>query len=212
MKPYRLQDFLLWLLPIPFLIWLALLFAPCLGGNLLSILDSLTCALKKPFSVTWTDRSLKIILLFLLIYAGAAGMYLSSRPKLREGEEHGSARWGSTKELNRMISQSESFPLTKHVRLGMDTHLHRRNLNILVLGGSGAGKTRSLALPNIMEVNCSYVITDPKWTVFKDNKNVVLFNSGFSQILMKPERQKSPKNRQKFEFSYVSEERGPSQL
>lgn len=162
LKPHRLQDLLLWLLPIPFLIWFALLLAPCLGGNLLSILDSLSGALRKPLSVTWTDRSLKAVFLFLLVYAGTAGAYLSSRPKLREGEEHGSARWGFPKELNRMISQKESFPLTEHVRLGMDTHLHRRNLNILVLGGSGAGKTRSLALPNIMEANCSYVITDPK--------------------------------------------------
>ena len=48
----------------------------------------------------------------------------------------------------------------------MDTHKHRRNLNVFVLGGSGAGKTRFVALPNILEANCSYVITDPKRAVF----------------------------------------------
>ena len=98
----------------------------------------------------------------LLLYGFGGLVYFGTRPNLRQGEEHGSAKWGSPKQLNGQLAQKLSFPLTRHVRIGMDTHKHRRNLNILTLGGSGAGKTRSLALPGIMECNCSYVITDPK--------------------------------------------------
>ena len=156
------QSMLLFLLPVPLIVWLGLLLAPCLGGNLFSILDRLSDAFAQPFSIVWTDHTLRTVFLLLLIYGSAAIGYLSSRPKTREGEEHGSAKWGNAKQLNRMISQKENFLLTQHVSIGMDTHLHRRNLNILVLGGSGAGKTRSLALPNILEANCSYVVTDPK--------------------------------------------------
>lgn len=118
-------------------------------------------ALQHPFSITWQENSLKCILVCLGIYGMAAVAFYGTRPKLREGEEHGSAKWGTPRQLNSVLRQKENFLLTKNVRLGMDTHQHRRNLNILVLGGSGAGKTRSLALPNIMEANCSYVITDP---------------------------------------------------
>ncbi len=143
-------------------IYLALLAAPCLGGNILEIAGRLAAALQTPFRVVWCPDSPKTVLAFLLIYGGGIAVRAGTRPKLREGEEHGSARWGSPKRLNARLAQKENFLLTKNVRLGMDTHLHRRNLNVLVLGGSGAGKTRSLALPNIMQANCSFVVTDPK--------------------------------------------------
>ena len=118
-------------------------------------------SVKSPFLITWQDNSLKCILVCLGIYGMSALAVYGTRPNLREGEEHGSAKWGTPRKLNSVLEQKENFLLTKKVRLGMDTHKHRRNLNTLVLGGSGAGKTRFLALPNIMEANCSYVITDP---------------------------------------------------
>ena len=156
------REWLLWLLFTPVVIWFALLAAPCRGGSILDVFDKLTVALQAPWQITWVENSAQTIGLFLILYGGGVAVYYSTKPKLREGEEHGSAKWGSPRQLNSQIAQKDSFPLTKHVRLGMDTHKHRRNLNILVLGGSGAGKTRSMALPNIMQANCSYVITDPK--------------------------------------------------
>ena len=69
---------------------------------------------------------------------------------------------GEPKTVKQSACSKKQLSLTRHVRIGMDSHKHRRNLNILALGGSGAGKTRSLALPGIMECNCSFVITDPK--------------------------------------------------
>ena len=143
-------------------VWFALLLAPCLGGSLLDVFNRLTEHMQSPFSIAWCQNSLRSLLLCLAIYAFGGIVYFGTRPNLRQGEEHGSAKWGSPKQVNAQIEQKQSFPLTKHVRLGMDTHKHRRNLNILTLGGSGAGKTRSLALPGIMECNASFVVTDPK--------------------------------------------------
>lgn len=141
--------------------WAALLAAPCLGGSLAEFMDRLTTALAQPFRIEWCDQSPRCLTLFLAAYAVGILVYYSSRPKLRVGMEHGSAVWGEPKQINAVLCQDDNIILTKRVRLGLDTHKHRRNLNILVLGGSGAGKTRYLALPNAMECNTSYVITDP---------------------------------------------------
>lgn len=143
-------------------VWFALLLAPCLDGSLLDVFSRLTKHMQSPFSIEWCQNTPRSLLLCLAIYAFGGIVYFGTRPNLRQGEEHGSAKWGSPKQVNAQIEQKQSFPLTKHVRLGMDTHKHRRNLNILTLGGSGAGKTRSLALPGIMECNASFVVTDPK--------------------------------------------------
>lgn len=143
-------------------VWFALLLAPCLGGSLLDVFNRLTEHMQSPLSIEWCQSTPRSLLLCLAIYALGGIVYFGTRPNLRQGEEHGSAKWGSPKQVNTQIEQKQSFPLTKHVRLGMDTHKHRRNLNILTLGGSGAGKTRSLALPGIMECNASFVVTDPK--------------------------------------------------
>ena len=156
------EDLLLYGILLLPTIWFALLLAPCLGGSLLDVFSRLTDHMQSPFSIAWCQNSLRSLLLCLAIYALGGIVYFGTRPNLRQGEEHGSAKWGSPKQVNAQIEQKQSFPLTKHVRLGMDTHKHRRNLNILTLGGSGAGKTRSLALPGIMECNASFVVTDPK--------------------------------------------------
>jgi len=143
-------------------VWFALILAPCLGGSLVDVFSRLTERIQTPWLIEWCADSPRSILMCLLLYGFGGLVYFGTRPNLRQGEEHGSAKWGSPKELNGQLAQKLNFPLTRHVKIGMDTHKHRRNLNILTLGGSGAGKTRSLALPGIMECNCSYVITDPK--------------------------------------------------
>ena len=156
------EDLLLFgVLLIP-TVWFALILAPCLGGSLVDVFSRLTERIQTPWQIEWCADSPRSILICLLLYGFGGLIYFGTRPNLRQGEEHGSAKWGSPKQLNGQLAQKLSFPLTRHVRIGMDTHKHRRNLNILTLGGSGAGKTRSLALPGIMECNCSYVITDPK--------------------------------------------------
>lgn len=140
----------------------ALLIAQCWDGSLLELLQKLTAALQSPLDITWTDQSAPSILICSGAYVFGLLLYSSTRKRTRDGEEHGSATWGSAQELNRMFAQKKSKILTRHVRLGLDSKKHRRSLNVLVIGGSGAAKTRSYVLPNVLEANTNYVITDPK--------------------------------------------------
>ena len=143
-------------------VWAALLIAQSLGGGLLEILSSLTAAMQQPFQIRWTSHSLLSILVCTGAYIMGITLYQSNQGRTRDGEEHGSAAWASPRQVNAMFAQKENKLLTKNVRLGLDTHKHRRSLNVLVIGGSGAGKSRSYVKPNILEANTNYVITDPK--------------------------------------------------
>lgn len=143
-------------------IWLALLLAQSLGGGLPELLRNLTSALEQPTNIIWTDKSLPTILICLAAYGMAVLLYRTNQGRTRDGEEHGSAVWATPASVNAQFAQKDSIPLTQHVRLGLDTHKHHRSLNVLVIGGSGAAKTRSFVLPNILTANTNYVITDPK--------------------------------------------------
>ena len=143
-------------------IWLALLLAQSLGDGLPELLRNLTAALEQPTNIVWTNKSLPTILICLAAYGMAVLLYRTNQGRTRDGEEHGSAAWATPASVNAQFAQKDSIPLTQHVRLGLDTHKHRRSLNVLVIGGSGAAKTRSFVLPNILTANTNYVITDPK--------------------------------------------------
>ena len=156
------NDTLFYLIGIIPVIWLALLLAQSLGGGLPELLRNLTAALEQPTNIVWTDKSLPTILICLAAYGMAVLLYRTNQGRTRDGEEHGSAAWATPASVNAQFAQKDSIPLTQHVRLGLDTHKHRRSLNVLVIGGSGAAKTRSFVLPNILTANTNYVITDPK--------------------------------------------------
>ena len=120
--------------------------------------------------VRWTEYSLRAILLFLSAYVGGIALYWSSRQNLRPGEEHGSARWGSVRELDRKYRDRDeemNVILTKHLRMSLDGRKHRRNLLQIVVGGSGSGKTRYVVKPNIMLANASFIVTDPKGEIVR---------------------------------------------
>ena len=146
-------------------VWGALLIAQSLGRGLPELLTNLTTALQHPLDIHCTDKSLLSILICTGLYIMGLCIYVSEQRRTRDGEEHGSAAWGSPRQVNAMFRQKENKILTRHVRLGLDTHKHRRSLNVLVIGGSGAAKTRSYVKPNILEANTNYVITDPKMEV-----------------------------------------------
>jgi len=156
------NDTLFYLIGIVPVVWLALLLAQSLGGGLPELLRNLTSALEQPTNIVWTDKSLPTILICLAAYGMAVLLYRTNQGRTRDGEEHGSAVWATPASVNAQFAQKDSIPLTQHVRLGLDTHKHRRSLNVLVIGGSGAAKTRSFVLPNILTANTNYVITDPK--------------------------------------------------
>ena len=156
------NDTLFYLIGIIPVVWLALLLAQSLGGGLPELLQNLTRALEQPTNIIWTDKSLPTVLICLAAYGMAVLLYRTNQGRTRDGEEHGSAAWATPASVNAQFAQKDSTPLTQHVRLGLDTHKHRRSLNVLVIGGSGAAKTRSFVLPNILTANTNYVITDPK--------------------------------------------------
>lgn len=146
-------------------VWLALLTAPFLGGGLAGIVLGLPGALSAPLDLNICGDSVKTVLIFLCAYLMGIGIYLSTRRNYRRGEEMGSAVWGDAVKLNkkyRAKPDSENKILTQNVKIGLDGRKHRRNLNVLVCGGSGAGKTRFYCKPNLMQANTSLVVLDPK--------------------------------------------------
>ena len=134
--------------------------------TIFEVLGRLNQLLEHPFQIHWNIYTLKFILTALCCYCLGIGMYYSSRKNQRPGEEYGSAGWGDPKALCRKYKDKTdpngNVILTMYVWIGMDGHKHRRNLNILVVGGSGSGKTRFFCLPGLLCANCSYLITDPK--------------------------------------------------
>ncbi len=158
---------ILFICAVPVIIWLALIIAGCYEQDikLFELIDRLTVAVNNPTHIVFNEYSLKAVLIFLFLYAMGIGVYFSSRENRRPGEEHGSARWGNVKSIVRRYADknsSSNIILTQNMRLGLNAKKHRRNLNVLVVGGSGAGKTRFYAKPNLMQCNTSFIVADPK--------------------------------------------------
>lgn len=164
-----------------FVIWLALMVAGCYEENikLFELLDRLTAAMNNPTHITLNEYSLKAVLIFLFLYAMGIGVYFSSRENRRPGEEHGSARWGNVKSVVRRYMDKDSYKniiLSQNMRLGLNAKKHRRNLNVLVVGGSGAGKTRFYAKPNLMQCNTSFIVADPKGEMLRSIAPLLIEN------------------------------------
>ena len=164
-----------------FVIWLALMVAGCYEENikLFELLDRLTVAVNNPTHIVVNEYSIKAVLIFLFLYAMGIGVYFSSRENRRPGEEHGSARWGNVKSVVRRYMDKESYKniiLSQNMRLGLNAKKHRRNLNVLVVGGSGAGKTRFYAKPNLMQCNTSFIVADPKGEMLRSIAPLLIEN------------------------------------
>ena len=152
-------------------VWLGLLIAPAAHGGLPEILARFPAAMNDPFHIELCGDSVKTVLVLLCVYGLSIGVFLSSRRNYRRGEEHGSAKWGSARAVNkkyRTMKPEENKLFTQNVRVGLDGRKHRRNLNTVVVGGSGAGKTRFYAKPNLCQANTSFVVLDPKGELLRD--------------------------------------------
>lgn len=157
-------------------IWISVLIAPCLEGGLPVMLPKLGEAFAHPFRFSWSQRTLPTILVLSAVYALILLIYHYTKPNYRRREEHGSAKWGEIKEVDKKYRQEPENMnkiLTQNVEIGYDAHAHRRNLNTLVVGGSGAGKTRFYAKPNIMQANTSFVVLDPKGEILRDTGSLL---------------------------------------
>ena len=160
--------FIIGLIPV---IWIALLIAPSVSGGLPTIIKDFPKTMENPFSIVLCSNSIKTILIFIVAYILGIGIYLSTKRNYRKREEHGSAKWGEAKDINKKYEQvpySTNKILTQNVCIGYDGRKHRRNLNTLIIGGSGAGKTRFYAKPNVMQANTSLIILDPKGEIARD--------------------------------------------
>ena len=157
-------------------IWIALLIAPAAKDGLIGIVRSFSEVMAHPFHIELCEDSLKTVLILLLVYGLAIGVRLSSDRNYRRRAEHGSAKWGAASQIDRKYAdrqRTENKILTQNVAIGLDGRKHRRNLNVLVCGGSGSGKTRFYAKPNIMNANTSYVVLDPKGELLRDTGNLL---------------------------------------
>ena len=153
-------------------VWLGLLIAPAAHGGLPEILARFPAAMNDPFHIELCGDSLKTVLVLLCVYGLSIGVFLSSRRSYRRGEEHGSAKWGNARAVNkkyRAIKPKENKIFTQNVRMGVDDRKHRRNLNTIVVGGSGAGKTRFYGKANLYQASTtSYLCLDCKGEMLRD--------------------------------------------
>ena len=161
------------------IVWLAVLMASCYepGMTIFTLMDAFSAATKNPFSLHWTTYTPKFIGIFLLLYGGAILFYYTGQKNTRPGEEHGSASWGSVRELDKKYRDKDAGKnviLTQHLQMSMNGKLHRRNLLQIIVGGSGSGKTRFLAKPNLMLANASFIVTDPKGEMLRAVGNLFL--------------------------------------
>ena len=167
-------DYLLWVILFIPVLWLAVALAQARNeaGNLAQMLEILSGLAGAPFSVHWTENAPKLVLIVSILYPMCVIYYLTEQADLRPGAEYGTARWGNAKSLNRKYQDRRhlrsNYLFTQNVRMGMDSHKHRHNLNVMVIGGSGAGKTRFYVKPNLMQSICSYIVLDPKGEILRD--------------------------------------------
>lgn len=145
------------------------------GENVFALLERFSTMVRRPDLLRWTAYTPRFLLVFLLLYGGGVLLYYADHENRRPGEEYGSAKWGNARELNKRYADQngKNVILTKRVSIGLDGYKHRRNLNILVVGGSGSGKTRFFCKPGIMSVNCSYLIVDPKGEMLRSTGHLL---------------------------------------
>ena len=165
--------FFLGVIPV---IWFAILIAPSMKNGLPQLIKDFPGIMENPFKFIWCDNSLKVIMVLLVSYLLGIAIYISTKRNYRKNEEHGSAKWGEVNEINKKYQQfpeSSNKILTQNVSIGYDGRKHRRNLNTIVIGGSGAGKTRFYAKPNVMQANTSLIILDPKGEIARDEGHLL---------------------------------------
>lgn len=159
-----------------FIAWLSVLVAPCIHEGLFDAIIYLNEAMNSPFSFELCQDTLKCILISETIYSFSYLAYYYNRKNYRRNEKYGSAKWANNKAVNKKYTEkdySSNKILSQNVRIGLDGRRHRRNLNTLVIGGSGAGKTRFFGKPNLMQCNTSFVVLDPKGEQLRDVGNLL---------------------------------------
>ena len=177
------------ILVIP-VVYVAIKFAPYSEKGIFNLFVNAENIFAEPFRLQWLGKeTLRWVGVFLLFYGLMVGAFLSTRRNYRRGEEAGSAKWGIPAQINARYSYRDpnrksrngssteaafnNKIMTRHVQLGLDSYQHKRNLHTMIIGGSGAGKTRYFCLPNVMQANTSFVILDPKGEILRTTGNLL---------------------------------------
>ena len=178
----RVLIYALGALPV---VWIALLLAPSLSEGLPGLLRNLGSVFDHPFAIQWGENSLKTVLALLCVYGFALMVYLSNNRNYRRGEEYGSAKWGSPEKLRKYAEKeyTRNIILTQNVRIGLNGRKHKRNLNVVIVGGSGAGKSFKVVVPNLSNANTSFVILDPKGELLRATGNLLLSKGYVIKVL-----------------------------
>ena len=173
-------------MPLPIVWWAALLLASNwqAGMNIVEWMEAFSTAMSDPFRFRWTEYSVRLLFLLTIIYGSAAVLIVTGRKNYRRGAEHGSARWGNVVQTAKRYQDRQhpyrNLILTQHFQMGLDGHRHKRNTNVLVIGGSGAGKSRSYAIPNVLQCTtgpdggCSVIVADPKSEILRKTGNALI--------------------------------------
>lgn len=176
MRKDKQVEFVCYFVGAVFIAWLSVLVAPCIHKGLFDAIIYLNEAMNSPFSFELCQDTLKCILISESIYSFSYLTYYYNRKNYRRNEEYGSAKWANNKAVNKKYAEKDYYSnkiLSQNVRIGLDGRRHRRNLNTLVIGGSGAGKTRFFGKPNLMQCNTSFVVLDPKGEQLRDVGNLL---------------------------------------
>ena len=170
------DEYIFYLFGLIPVIWLGLLIAPICNNGLFGIIRDFNSVIDNPFKITICNNTIKVVLVLILAYVMGIGIYISTKKNYRRNEEHGSAKWGN---INKVKKKYEQLPitsnkiLTNNISIGYNAHKHRRNLNTIVVGGSGAGKTRFYGKPNLLQGNTSFVVLDPKGELVRAEGNLL---------------------------------------
>ena len=176
MKNDKNEQKILIVLGLIFVVWFGLLIAPYLEHGLLNVLKNLNKITQNPFSFSFGSYSLRGVFICLVFYMIGVGIYMSTRKNKRPQEEYGSAKWADPKAVNKIFANKDPYYnklFTQNVRMGLDVRRYQKNLNTIVIGGSGAGKTRYYAKPNLMQCNSSFVVLDPKGEILRDTGHLL---------------------------------------
>ena len=151
--------------------WFSIKITPYLDDGIIGLLKNFVEIVNSTFDIELEKNTIKVTFILVMFYLIGLALYKSTRKNYRRGEEHGSAKWGNAEVINKKYKQlpdNKNKLLTQNVRIGLNGKKHRRNLNVLVCGGSGSGKTRFYCKPNLMQCNTSFFVLDPKGEILRD--------------------------------------------
>ena len=142
------------------------------GMQLADFLEACNAVRDAPFDNYMNENTWKAVVIALLVYAAAVLMYATGQKNYMPGKEYGSATFADVRRVNQILADKDpgyNRILSRHVRMSLDTRHTKLNNNVLIIGGSGAGKTFYEVKPNLMQMphHCSFICTDPKGEILR---------------------------------------------